>query len=103
MKSMRISWTLPTVREQGGPLSPDDVAEVQIELSADGGANYSAVGVFAPDTLETVVADLPFSDAYVVRGRAIDKTAQAGQWSVLPFAVVDTSPPGVLGLEVTDV
>lgn len=102
MKSMRISWTLPTVREMGGAITPAEIGEVEIELSADDGVNFSHVGAFPSDTLEAVVADLPFSDAYVVRGRAIDTAAQAGQWASLPFAVVDTSPPGAIGLSVAD-
>lgn len=102
MKSMRISWTLPTVREMGGAITPAEIGEVEIELSADAGVNFALVGSFPSDTLEAVVADLPFSDAYVVRGRAIDTAAQAGQWTTLPFAVVDTSPPGALTLSVAD-
>lgn len=102
MKSMRISWTLPTVREQGGPITPAEIGEVEIELSADGGVNYTPVGSFPSDTLETIVADLPFSDQYVVRGRAIDTAAQAGVWTSLPFTVADTSPPGALNISVAD-
>lgn len=102
MKSIRISWTLPTVREMGGAITPAEIAAVEIELSADGGANFSPVSSFPSDKLEAIVADLPFSDAYVVRGRAIDTTSQAGQWSTLPFAVVDTSPPGALTISVAD-
>jgi hypothetical protein len=103
MKSMRISWTLPTVREQGGAITPTEIEAVEIELSADAGANFSPVGSFPSDTLETIVADLPFGDTYVVRGRAIDISAQAGQWTVTPFVVSDTSPPGALGIDVADV
>ena len=102
MKSVRISWTLPTVREQGGPITPAEIGEVEIELSADGGANWTPVGSFPSDTLETVIADLPFSDQYVVRGRAIDTAAQVAQWTFLPFTVADTSPPGALDLSVAD-
>ena len=102
MKSVRISWTLPTTRQQGGPLPVAQISLVEIELSADGGQNYSPVGQFTPDVLETVVADLPFADSYVARGRARDTDGQPGEWQGTPFSVVDTSPPGPLSITVAD-
>lgn len=102
MKSVQISWTLPTTRQQGGVLDLADIAGVDIEMSADGGQNFSPVGSFTPDVLNTVVADLPFADTYVARGRCVDNAGQAGDWTIFPFTVVDTSPPGALGLTVTD-
>lgn len=102
MKTMILLWELPATREQGGVLPPDQIAHVEIELSADAGANFTPVGTFTPDILQATVADLPFSDAYVVRGRAVDTGGQAGAWASLPFSVIDTSPPGVINLSVAD-
>ena len=100
MKTILINWILPTTRQQGGPLLPADIARVEIELSADGGANYTSVGTFTPDILDTTVADLPFGD-YTVRGRAVDQTNQAGNWAEEAFSLSDTSPPGDVTITVT--
>lgn len=101
MKTILINWILPTARQEGGPITPADIARVEIELSADNGANFASVGTFTPDILETLVADLPFGTQYQVRGRAVDQTNQAGNWAVEPFAITDTSPPGLLTITVT--
>lgn len=101
MKTILINWILPTTRQQGGPLTPADIARVEIEISADNGANFTPVGTFTPDILETTVVDLPFGDQYQVRGRVVDQTDQAGEWAVEAFTLVDTSPPGTVGITVT--
>jgi hypothetical protein len=101
MKTIVISWILPTTRQQGGPLAVSDIGGVEIELSADAGVNFTPVGVFTPDILQTQVADLPFGDQYQVRGRVIDQTGQAGNWAVELFSLADDSPPGDLTVTVT--
>lgn len=78
-----------------------DIGGVEIELSADAGVNFTPVGVFTPDILQTQVADLPFGDQYQVRGRVIDQTGQAGNWAVELFSLADDSPPGDLTVTVT--
>lgn len=101
MKTIVISWILPTTRQQGGPLAVADIARVEIELSADGGVNFTPVGSFNNDVLETTVADLPFGDQYEVRGRAVDISNQPGNWVAEPFVLADDSPPGALAITIT--
>ena len=101
MKNIIISWLLPTIRQAGGPLAPTDIANVELELSADGGANFAAIGLFPPATLETPVNDLPFSDQYQVRGRAYDLDGRVGNWTTESFVLSDNSPPGGLVITVT--
>jgi hypothetical protein len=101
MKNVTISWVLPTTRQEGGPLPVDEIQHATIELSADGGANFSPIGQFAPDVLSTPVNDLPVSDQYVVRGWVTDTVGQNGNQVSVPFAIADDSPPGDLSIEVT--
>lgn len=102
MKNILISWALPTTRQQGGPLPVEEIRGVVIELSADGGANFSAVGAeFPASVTEVPVNDLPFSDQYVVRGTVIDTLDQSGNPVLFPFAIADTSPPGDMTIQVT--
>jgi hypothetical protein len=101
MRNVIFHWVLPAVRQLGGALPVDEIQYVEIELSADGGTNYSPVGgPFAPDVLEAPVNDLPFSDQYVVRGRVTDTDDQTGSWITVPFEVADNSPPGALEISV---
>jgi len=100
MKNILITWVLPTTRQQGGPLPITDIQDVKIELSADGGANFSSVGTFTTDILEAPVNDLPVSDQYVVRGWATDTSGQDGDDVDVPFTVDDDSPPGDLEISI---
>ena len=99
MKNIIISWILPTTRQQGGALPVEEIQHVTLELSANGGVDWSPLGDFPPATLETPVNDLPFSDQYQVRGYAVDTALQPGNVVTVPFVVADDSPPG--DLEVT--
>lgn len=101
MKNIVIQWVLPTVRQQGGALSVSEIQQVDIELSADAGASYSVIGVFTPDVLEVPVNDLPFSDQYIARGRAVDTADKVGNWREEPFVLADDSAPGDLIITVT--
>jgi len=96
MKSILIQWVLPIVRQLGGPLPIEEIRDAEIELSADAGASYSTVGIFQSGVLQTPVADLPFSDQYIVRGRCYDIADQPGNWFEVPFTLGDDSPPGDL-------
>lgn len=100
MKTALISWMLPTTRQEGAPLPVGEIQDVTIKLSADGGANFSDVGVFTPDVLEVPVADLPSSDQYVVRGFATDTAGKGGSVIDVPFVIADDSPPGDLEISI---
>lgn len=96
MKSIIIQWVFPTIRQLGGPLPVEEIKHAEIELSADGGATYTPIDTFTPDVLEVPVADLPFSDQYIARGRVQDTADKLGNWKEAPFTLSDDSPPGDL-------
>lgn len=100
MRNILINWVLPTTRQLGGPLPVSEIKFATIELSGDAGASFAPVGDFPPPQLSVPVADLPFSDQYIVRGRVEDITDQPGAYVEVPFTVDDNSPPGVLVITV---
>lgn len=101
MKNIIIVWILPAVRQLGGPLPVEEILNAEIEMSADAGGSFSSVGSFPTSQLSVPVADLPISNQYVVRGRAIDTDNQPGNWFAQAFSIVDDSPPGDLVVGIT--
>ena len=74
MKDATVSWTWPTKRDQGGNLPESDIAEMEISLSADGGANFTELttpGEVTPPTTSFVQTELSFGD-YIFRLVVID-------------------------------
>ena len=100
MKNIIISWILPTTRQSGGPLPVEEIQHATLELSADGGVNYSPLGEFPPATLSLPVNDLPFSDQYVVRGTVVDVAGAIGNPVTEAFVLADDSPPGDLAINI---
>ena len=97
MNNIQVVWILPTVRTEGGPLPVSEIANTEIEMSADAGATWTNVGFFTPDILSVPINDLPPSDQYQVRGRVKDITGQVSlNWAVEAFTLIDGSPPGDL-------
>jgi len=99
MKNMRATWDLPTTRVQGGDLDPSDIAFVGLSLSADGGANFSALGGVLPgDPQEFVASDLDVS-SYILRAVVELNDGQRSVDVDTLFDVVDDSAPsGVLNV-----
>lgn len=98
MGTLRIDWTLPTTREKGGALRPEDIEGVEISMSANNGTNWSSIGTFPASVLSTEVFDLD-PGVYLVRGVVRDKLTPQGvsQPKVAPEVVVeDVSPPSPL-------
>jgi len=67
MANARLTWVLPTNRIQGEALPEAQIAFVEIQMSADGGANYSGLAQVPPPELEFLVADLN-PGTYLFRG-----------------------------------
>lgn len=97
MANLKIHWVLPTTRfPSGRDLPIDEIAGVLIELSADEGATYGALGTFIPAVLETTVTDLDVG-TWFVRGTTIDTKGRASRKPLVKSVVVeDDSPPGEL-------
>ena len=103
MQTVIIGWTLPTTRESGRPLPPEEIRHVRIELSADGGANYVLLGDFAPTELQTTLPDLDFGE-YLVRGLVADTKGRVSQPGFGTFEIVppvDETPPGPVTITIT--
>ena len=94
MANVRLAWTLPTTRVQGEALPESEIAFVEIQMSADGGANYSGLAQVAPPILEFVAQDLN-PGTYLFRGIVEDVD---GRRSAAADATADIlSVPNALG------
>lgn len=101
MKDAIFTWVLPTEREEGGPLLPEDIAHVQLELSADGGANWTELAPVPPTQLTQAANNLIIAE-WLVRGFVEDKLGQRSRNpQETAFSVVDDSPPGGITVQVS--
>ena len=102
MSNLRLAWTLPTTRMDGAALAPDEIEFVEINMSADGGSNYSGLVQAPPETLEHVVSDVDpgtysftgvVQDLGGLRSPPVLITAEAGGNPPVPG---DPVPPSAL-------
>src|SRR5574343_711450 len=100
MANVRVTWVLPTTRESGKPLAVSDIQHVKLELSADEGTSFGAVGDFTPDVLETTVQDLDFG-TWVFRATVVDTKGRVSQPALGTIVNEDTSPPSVVNLSLS--
>ena len=93
-KNVTLTWELPTTRTGGGDLPLDEIAETQVAMSADGGANYTPLPPVPPtDPQEKFVPDLEAGDwhfQFVV----VDTLGQSSPPANHVETVADDSPPG---------
>lgn len=96
MSSATFTWTLPTLRESGGPLDPADIDRTEIAMSADDGANFTPTATVVPTDEQTwTVSELVFGD-YIVRFVVIDTQGRASTPFDFPFTALDDSAPGTV-------
>ena len=95
MASVKLNWVLPVNRESGKPLKIEDIKSVEIQMSADLGANYVTLESFTSDVLETVVQDLEPGDWYF-RGLVHDIQGRVSKPVVSNIILADNTPPGAL-------
>ena len=96
MARLNIAWTLPTLRESGKPLDPTHIANVLIEISADG-ISFESLGTFAKDTLSTFVDDIDYGE-WFVRGTVYDTAGRASDPTTVSITRADDTPPGALAI-----
>lgn len=99
MKNALFSWTLPTERQEGGPLPVSEIAHVQIEVSANGGTDWTDLGNIPPDTLTLQMNDLIVA-AWLVRGTVEDTQGRRSIPIETAFDVLDDSPPASIIVDV---
>lgn len=93
MKSVTLTWDLPTTREQGGPLPPTEIDKVQVQASADGGTNWVNAGDVLPTDPQTfTMSDLDIG-TWMFRVIVIDTNAVPSQPADITVNVADDSPP----------
>lgn len=94
MKTAKLDWTLPAVRQSGLPLDRADIERVDIYMSADDGANFVIAGTVSESLpQEFTVSDLDVG-AYVFRLIAVDTNGREGTPVNVSVTVVDETPPG---------
>lgn len=96
MRDVIIRWVLPATRESGLPLDPADIQHTLVELSADGGANFTLVDSVLGSALaqETLVQDLDNGN-WIARLTVVDTAGREGAAVDTPF-VSDVSAPGTV-------
>ena len=92
-KNVTIVWTLPTTREGGGALNENDIQHVLPAMSADGGANFTALAPVTPGEIQQVfVPDLEVGE-WIFRFIVVDTDGQSSDVHEEPVEVLDDSPP----------
>lgn len=93
-KTVTGVWSLPTTRQDGGALPPEQVDHTLVQMSADGGDNWAELARVAPaDAQRVVVPDLEVG-AWHFRIRVVDTDGRNGPWHTEVVQVIDDSPPG---------
>lgn len=98
MGKATLSWTLPTEREDGVALPASEIAQTDISMSADGGANFSSTAPVLPTDPQTFVVDNLTAGTYLFRATVIDTLGQpsvdaeaTGSILAPPAAIADLS------------
>lgn len=95
MANVNVVWSLPVTRESGKPLNVSDIDRVEIEISADAGANFGLVGKFGTDVTSTLLEAVDVGD-WIVRGTVYDKAGRQSKPLLASFSIADTTPPSAL-------
>lgn len=95
MQTARVTWELPTEKDNGRPLDLDDIDRVEVLLSANQGQDFSALDPVRPeDEQVSTIPDLEDGD-WVVRLVVFDTRQRSGDNVDTPFTI-DTAPPGTV-------
>ena len=90
------TWVLPTVRESGRPLPVSEISHTVIDVSLDGGANWTELAqVPAADPQTFTVPDAEAGD-WAFRGTVVDTNDRRGASLQASVTVPDETPPGVI-------
>lgn len=93
MTDIRGTWTLPTVRENGRALDRAEIQHTIIEVSLDGGTNWTQLAVVAPaDPQEVFVPDADVGD-WSFQATVVDTGDRRGT-QLAGVITVPQSPPG---------
>jgi len=96
MKTVNLSWDMPTTRESGLPLALPDILHTEISMSADLGANFTLIGtVLSSDASVFVQPDLVVGD-YIFRLIVADVDNRLSIPVDVPVNVADETPPGAV-------
>lgn len=102
-KNVTISWDLPTVRDDGSPLSVGDITEVQVSIRVDNpSAPWTSVGAVTPLSPQDFTAgDVDVGD-WEYRLVVVDTKGKESAPVDTKFTVVsDAIPGGVTNVVIT--
>jgi hypothetical protein len=101
MANLRISWDLPSTRRSGRPLRIDEIDYVDVQMSADQGANYVTLNEVPPSETSLLVNELE-PGTYYFRLIVVDTKGRESEPVVATFTIEDDTPPGaVLNVVIT--
>ena len=92
-RDVTLTWTLPTARTGGGELPIEEIQHVIVELSADGGENYSAIETVLPTDVQQFVQNEMEAGAWHFRLVVWDTLGQQSAPGLHVETVADESPP----------
>ena len=95
MANVKVSWKLPSTRESGKPLAAADVKHVDVQMSADQGANFVSLHHVIPPVLELMVTDLE-PGTYQFKAFAVDTKDRVGKPGTAQITIDDSTPPGAV-------
>lgn len=93
--NVTLQWELPTARTSTRALAPSDIAHVAVDVSANGGVDWSPIGQFPPEVLSTQVTDLDFG-TWKFRGVVVPKRGAPSEPMYAEVVNEDLSPPNPL-------
>lgn len=101
MKTVNLSWKLPTTRVGGAPLADTDIAYTVVEIAVEGGGYTELAKVPAPESRLTVPDLEP--GTWVFRFTVVDKQAKPKTSAQVVYAVVVPVPEFPAPEVVTDI
>ncbi len=91
VRTLTVTWDLPTTRTSGNPLDPSEISGVDVSFSADG-TNFTGLGLNTGGSV--TIPDLIDGD-WVVRLTVVDTEGRRSADVDVPV-LIDTSAPGTV-------
>ena len=101
MRTITITWDLPTTREGGKqPLPASEIANTEVLLSADAGKTFTSLARVAANGTQTISKDIADGN-YTLRFIVTDTGGKVGKPMDAVAAVVSAAPGQVMNITVT--
>lgn len=96
MADIEITWDLPTERQSGGPLDLNDIDYTAVEISADGGTNYTEIDRVPRASDQRFVQTEVEAGTWLFRLAVYDTAGERGAAHVESVDIADETPPAAV-------